>query len=155
MGRHSMKKYGNPYRVGHHKHLDARRTRKYGMNPYAIGGMRTGGLTRFVPLIALGALAIGALTLLKKWKLRRMFSFGSGLPFFGSASAVSTSVPSTSVVTDSFASSGYSTGSIEGGETITTSGNHYRAPIVNSRKVPMRDRLKSKVLRRPVVTNYY
>ena len=161
MGRHALKKYGNPYGKhgweGKHKRLDARRARKYGMNPYGITNrLRFGGLARIVPLVALGAVAIGAMTLLKKWKLRRMFStswLGSRLPWFNST-PVST-LPSTSVVTDSFASTGYSTGSIEGGETVTTSGNNYRAPIVNSRKVPIRDRLKSKVMRRPVVTQYY
>ena len=106
-----------------------------------------------VPLVALGAVAIGALTLLKKWKLRRMFGFGSRLPFFGGSSVVSSTLPSTSIVSNDI---GYSSGSIEGGETITSSGhNQWKAPIVSTRKVPIRDRVKSKVLRRPVVTQYY
>ena len=48
-----------------------------------------------------------------------------------------------------------STGGIEGGETVVASSNNYKAPVVNNRRVPIRDRLKSKVLRRPVVTKYY
>ena len=158
MGRHALKKYGNPYGkegFGQHKHLDARRSRKYGMtSPYGIGNrMRFGGFARVVPLVALGAVAIGALTLLKKWKLRRMFGFGSRLPFFGGSSVVSSTLPSTSIGSSGI---GYSTGSLEGGETITSSGhNQWKAPIVSNRKVPIRDRVKSKVLRRPVVTQYY
>ena len=213
-----MKKYGNPYRVGHHKHLDARRTRKYGMNPYAIGGMRTGGLAGLIPLIALGAVAIGAMTLLKKWKLRRMFStkWFSSIPFFSrwsSTGLASTSIASTSVSAPSFTGRGrliarqripgerikevdvitrkrvpyheevevfegpasvetyqggereymdagveaFSTSAsgLEGGETITAPAHSHGAPLVSNRRVPIRDRLKSKVTRRPVVTKYY
>ena len=44
---------------------------------------------------------------------------------------------------------------LEGGETITAPARSRGGPMVSNRRVPMRDRLKSKVLRRPVVTNYY
>ena len=223
MGRHALKKYGNPYGEngfeGKHKRLDARRTRKYGMNPYGIGNrMRYGGMARFVPLIALGAVAIGAMTLLKKWKLRRMFSTGwfSSVPFLSRWTSrtglASTSIASTSVSAPSFTSRGrliarqripgerikevdvitrkrvpyheevevfegpasfetyqggereymdtsvsYGTSAsgLEGGETITASAHSHGAPIISNRRVPIRDRLKSKALRRPVVTNYY
>ena len=226
MGRHAMKKYGNPYgQEGYTgSRMDKRRARKYGsINPYAIGGLRTGGFAKFVPLIALGALAVGTLTLLKKWKLKRMFSAGwfSSIPFFSRWSSTglsttglaSTSIASTSVSAPVLSgrgrliarqripgerikevdmitrkrvpyheevevfegpasfetyqggereymdagveSFGTTASGIEGGETITAPAHSHGAPIVSNRRVPIRDRVKSKVLRRPVVTKYY
>ena len=181
------------------------------------------GIGRFVPLFALGAIAVGALALWKKLKFRRMLGWGSTapvLPVSGLSSGVSSlgSVSSVSSVSSiggvgytgrgrliarqrvpgervkevdmitrkrvpyheevevfegpasfetyqggereymdagmSYGSS-YGTSGLEGGETITAPAHAHRGPIVNSRRVPMRDRVKSKVLRRPVVTNYY
>ena len=56
---------------------------------------------------------------------------------------------------ESYGSSFGASAGIEGGETAVASAHSRGAPIVNSRRVPMRDRVKSKVLKRPVVTKYH
>ena len=202
MGRHALKKYGNPYGKhgfeGKHKRLDARRARKYGMNPYGIGNrMRFGGLARVLPIVAIGAIAIGAFAF---WKKRSMFT-SYKLPFFARFSKFGgigfsnrgkliareripgERIKEMDVITrkrvpyheevevfegpasfetyqggerEYFDNSGYhGNNGLEGGETVVASSHSHGAPIVNSRRVPVRDRVKSKLMRRPVVTNYY
>ena len=218
--------------------LDGRRARKAAKQNTTTAAY---GITRFVPLLALGALAVGGFALYKKWAMRRRLIGTSGISSTGSLSSVSSvssvsTAPSFSqrlwsrvprmpiiggrrthsvgpifnsrgkliarqripgerikevdVITrkrvpyheevevfegpasfesyqggereyfdnsasyDTYGSS-YGTSGIEGGETVVASAHSRGAPIVNSRRVPIRDRVKSKIARRPVVTNYH
>ena len=223
---------------------DGRRARKAAKQNTAVAtnGMAF-GVKRFIPLLALGALAVGAISLYKRWAMKRRLIGGSvstvstapsfsqrlwsrvpRVPFIGrrrslrtAGALASTSIASTSVSAPVFTGRGrliarqrvpgerikevdvitrkrvpyheevevfegpasfesyqggereyidnsasfdtygssYGTSGLEGGETVVASAHSRGAPIVNSRRVPIRDRVKSKIARRPVVTNYH
>eukprot|EP01115_Flamella_aegyptia_P007691 TRINITY_DN32023_c0_g2_i3.p1 TRINITY_DN32023_c0_g2~~TRINITY_DN32023_c0_g2_i3.p1 ORF type:complete len:232 (-),score=114.89 TRINITY_DN32023_c0_g2_i3:25-687(-) len=77
--------------------------------------------------------------------------------YYADTGLSSTSTVSTSGYSGAYAGGyGASNVGLEGGNTLTApAGTTWKRPLVSSRRVPIRDRVKSSVLRRPVVTNYY